>query len=527
MVIIFLMFAAAAIGGCSPTTAGRDHDIIQSTPCWFKPPADWPRAECAILTVPEDYADRQSRKIELPFIIFKAFEPRKNTLPLVIAGGGGPGYPLGIAAEDMRDTENSVWTNWYHATVAAGRDLILVDNRGVGSATPRLDCIEIENAAMDLLERKLERDQLRGFIRQAYTRCKQRLLDQDIDLRHYHVINAAKDLEQLRVALSLPQLNVYGGSYGSRLALVYEKLYPNSVRALLLDGIFPQSIKTYENEPRRNYEAIMRIIDRCSRNERCQRLYGANLETRLADYLEQLDAEALKIRAINPIDDQLVDVKVTPQMFFDALYMALYDGDLINHIPRYLHAIIGGNEDYLMELISEYYIAEASVNSTDEGAYASYACYDEIPFVDFDSARSELAKYPLQHYSNELVFDHIEIMCEVWDVPAANEEFRQPYPIDTPLLIYAGELDPVTPVELARPVIENARKWWGAVWPDVSHSVMSYSECSDITAELFLADPESDPFRHPCASAAKSIIFETTDGADTSPHFSPGGVENW
>lgn len=464
-----------------------------------------------MLKVPEDYSRQHSQQIELPFIIFKAKNKRHNSLPLLVAGGGGPGYPLGIAATDMKNTEGSVWTNWQYASIDAGRDLILIDNRGVGSARPRLDCVEVEDTAMKLLHQKLERKELKKQIEQAYTACKNRLLKKDIDLKQYHILNAARDIEQLRLSLGARQLNVYGGSYGSRVALVYERMYPQSVRAMILDSIFPQSIETYEKEPRRNYEAVMRVIDKCNRDHYCQRQFGTDLDKRLAEFLAQLDKQPLHIRAISPIDDEPVDVKVTPQMFFETLYMALYDGDILHQMPYYLHTIINGDRDHLATLISEYYIAEVSVDSIDEGAYASYACFDEIPFVDFTTAREELTKYPFQQYSNELVFDHMEIMCEVWNVAAAPEDFRQTYDIDTPLLIYGGELDPVTPIELARPVIDNARLWWAAVWPNISHSVMSYSACSDRVAAAFLHDPKSDPFIHACAKVADRTIQRNRD----------------
>ncbi len=462
--------------------------------------------QCGVLKVPEDYSRQHSQRIELPFIVFKAKNKRHNSLPLLVAGGGGPGYPLGIAATDMKNIEGSIWTNWQYASIDAGRDLILIDNRGVGSARPRLDCVEVEDTAMDLLHRKLERKELKKQIEQVYTACRKRLLKKDIDLKKYHILNAARDIEQLRLSLGVAQFNVYGGSYGSRVALVYERMYPQSVRAMILDSIFPQSIETYEKEPRRNYEAVMRVIDKCNRDHHCQRLFGTDLDRRLAGFLAQLDKQPLHIRAISPIDNEPVDVKVTPQMFFQTLYMALYDADILHQMPYYLHTIINGDRDHLATLISEYYIAEVSVESIDEGAYASYACFDEIPFVDFTAAREELTKYPFQHYSNELVFDHMEIMCEVWKVAAAPDDFRQTYDIDTPLLIYGGELDPVTPIELARPVIDNARRWWAAVWPNISHSVMSYSACSDRVAAAFLHDPESDPFIHACAKVADRTI---------------------
>ena len=53
--------------------------------------------------------------------------------------------------------------------------------------------------------------------------------------------------------------------------------------------------------------------------------------------------------------------------------------------------------------------------------------------------------------------------------------------------------------EMARPVIANARRWWGKVWPDNSHEVIHYSECADRTAALFLGQPESNPLILACA----------------------------
>lgn len=76
-------------------------------------------------------------------------------------------------------------------------------------------------------------------------------------------------------------------------------------------------------------------------------------------------------------------------------------------------------------------------------------------------------------------------MCEVWGVPAANIVFKYAYHIDTPLLIYSGELDPVALAELARPVLENASIWWGKIWSDSSHEVMHQLECADRVAAAF------------------------------------------
>ncbi len=497
VLLLILACSLAAQGGGKHAGAAYAGNIVFRE-CWFKPEPDWPRSECGVLQVPEDYSKPLGRSIELPFIIFRAYAGIRNTYPLVVAGGGGPGVALGISDTDWETAENPLWTSWAHSTVEAGRDLILIDNRGVGTSVPRLDCHEIEDAAKSVLDRKLEHPELISLIKESYAACKHRLEKQGIDLSQYHVVNAANDLEQLRLGLGIDRLNVYGASYSSRVALVYERHYPGTTRTLILDGIFPQSIRTYENEPRRNYQAIMRVFDKCNRDFLCYSRYGTDLDKRLADFLEKLDASPLSISVNNTDGDKPVPVKVTASMFFDSLYSAIYDPVMIRRIPKYLNGIFAGDTAYLKELVGDYYVADLSESIIDEGAYASYACYDEIPFVDFSVARSELMKYPFQQYSNAKVFDHMEAMCDVWDVPAASPGFKETYRINTPLLIYAGELDPVTPAELARPVIENAGIWWGKVWPDASHEVIHQVECADRDAAVFLYDPASNPFIHGC-----------------------------
>jgi pimeloyl-ACP methyl ester carboxylesterase len=493
--------------GCEQSPVKTYTENITINDCWFEQEDDWPATECGVLKVPEDYSKPEGQQVKLPFIIFKAINPDKKTYPLVVAGGGGPGGALGIAEENFHTFDESAWLPWYSSTIDAGRDLILIDNRGVGSSVPRLGCYEVENASMESLDKLLNKDDLVKLTREVFSACKKRLVEQDIDISQYHLINAAKDLEALRTGLGVGQLNVYGVSYGTRIALEFERLYPDSVRTLILDGIYPQSVKAYENAPRHNSEAMMRVINKCQKDKGCYDQFGFNLEERLSNFLEQLDESPITISVTSPIDYDPIDVVVTPDVFFDSLYTMMYDAYVISYIPKYMYASFNGNTDYLTEMVRDYYVNDIVNDSLDEGAYASYSCFDEIPLTDFAAARSALKKYPFQHYSNKYVFASIEAMCEVWNVPVAADEFKETYKINAPVLIYSGELDPVTPAELAKTVVENARVSWEIEWPNIAHGVMFVSECADWTAQEFLGDPESDPFIYECSDEKPKFKF--------------------
>jgi len=186
----------------------------------------------------------------------------------------------------------------------------------------------------------------------------------------------------------------------------------------------------------------------------------------------------------------------------------MYDEYAIAYIPKYLYSAFRGNTDYLTEMVREYYVNSIVIDPIDAGAYASYACFDDIPFTNYSAAKNTLKKYPLQQYSNKYIIEVIKSICEVWDVPVVTSDFKETYKIETPVLIYSGELDPATPPELAKPVIENASISWEMVWPNVAHGVMYLSDCPDWTAEVFLGDPESDPFIYECSDETRKLDFE-------------------
>ncbi len=475
--------------------------------CWFVSGGDMPTAECGVLTVPEDYSKPDGRKVKLPFIIYRANEPNASTSPLVITGGGGPGVSLGVSEQNKDAFSDSFYMHWYASTIDAGRDLILIDNRGVGSSIPRLTCPEVTEVDLATLGKHLTVADVVKLTKESYSACRNRLIDQDIDISQYQIINSVEDLEELRKGLRVEQFNVYGASYGTRVSLEYERRYPNSVRTLILDGVYPQSVITYESDSRLSSEAMLRVIKKCEENKSCFDKFGFNFAERLTAFLNQLDNEPVTVHVTNPVDYSSIKVLVTPDVFFDSLYNMMYDANLIAYMPKYLYATFRGSTDYLTEMVRDYYVSDLLDVSFDVGAYASYSCFDEIPFSNYDVARNALNKYPFQYHSNKYTFEMVQAMCEAWDVPIADREFKVAYKIDTPVLIYSGELDPVTPAELADIVAKSARKSWRLKWTNIAHGVMFSSDCSDWTAQEFLSDPESDPFIYECSDEKPEFEF--------------------
>ena len=56
-------------------------------------------------------------------------------------------------------------------------------------------------------------------------------------MRFYTTSIAVRDLDDVRAALGFEQIDLYGGSYGTRVAELYMRRYPAHVHAVILDGV--------------------------------------------------------------------------------------------------------------------------------------------------------------------------------------------------------------------------------------------------------------------------------------------------
>ncbi len=110
---------------------------------------------------------------------------------------------------------------------------------GARLSTPALDCPEIIAAKREIAAGRLRAEAADAGLVEAATTCRSRLVTAGADLNGYTSAEAADDIEDLRVALGYPQLNLYALSYGTRLALTVARRHPTSVRAMVLDSALP------------------------------------------------------------------------------------------------------------------------------------------------------------------------------------------------------------------------------------------------------------------------------------------------
>lgn len=184
--------------------------------------SDCDALECATLAVPLDHGVPDGEMIEIALARQRAKgSDRIGSLVFNPGGPGGSGIDYLTTAVLILPDE-----------IQQRFDLVSFDPRGVGASTA-VDCDLDWDDQVPLVETVSEWEQELEDTRTLLGRCP----SEAIELApHVGTNNAARDLDLIRAALGDEKLSYVGYSYGTRLGSVYAELFPENVRALVLDG---------------------------------------------------------------------------------------------------------------------------------------------------------------------------------------------------------------------------------------------------------------------------------------------------
>ncbi|MFF3574941.1 alpha/beta hydrolase [Nocardia jiangxiensis] len=195
------------------------------------------RLSCATLDVPLDYRDPGGPRIGIALAKLSAREPGERVGTLVI-NRGGPGYSsIEYLNQIVAGQVRAPWDE----RVRDRYDVVAVDQRGVGRATPAVTCFDSDQAAAAfgagvplVPDNPAEIAQRTAKDAEFAADCRAHsgnLLD------HLSTATVARDLDTVRAALGEPRLNYLGQSYGTALGAVYAAMFPQRVGSFVLDSI--------------------------------------------------------------------------------------------------------------------------------------------------------------------------------------------------------------------------------------------------------------------------------------------------
>ena len=374
----------------------------------------------------EDREAQEGRMIHLDVVVLHAMELMVKPDPVFVFAGG-PGANVSTYA-------NLYTKSW----IREQRDIVLVSQRGTGGDN-RLDC---ELATSD--------DNLQSYFDplfriDIFRTCLEELKEK-YDLTKYSTCMAADDYNEVRLALGYGKINVTGGSYGTRMALVYMRRHPETVRTAILNGIAPIAFKNPLFHAPGFHDAIRLLMAECANDPDCHAAYP-NLEEEYETILAQLEQEPAVVNVKHPVTKKQVPIKLSREAFIEALRTVMYGGN--RQVPHLIHRAFEG--DYVpfaqAGLMSEWSIRRFLAL----GMLLCVTCAEDLDRI----TEEEIVKITSGTDMGDGRVRRQKAVCEFWPRSEIPDNYGEPVSVDVPVLLISGILDPVTPPRFGEEVASH------------------------------------------------------------------------
>lgn len=477
--------------GCAPAAKPTGVDLLQ--PCASdEGPTD---AYCGTYQVFENRQARQGRTIDLKIVVLPALGNEPKPDPLFFLAGG-PGQGAAQMARPLRDM---------FRRIQADRDIVLVDQRGTGKSRG-LECKADEDSLAALNEP----------IETSMARLRRCLEGLDADVRFYTTTIAMDDLSDVRQYLGYDRINIYGGSYGTRAALVYLRQHEPTVRSLIIDGVAPPDMRLPLFMARDGQRALDKLLADCDADAVCRGKYS-KLGERLQGLVAALDKSPVKARLTHPRTGVAEDVAVNGEFVVSVIFSALYNPLISSLLPELIDraerhdfqgllalATIGGGG------------AEANMSI---GMQLSVICAEDYPRITPDQIRRESEGTV---FGTHLLTGRMRA-CEFWPKGTVDPSFYAPVTSNVPTLVLSGALDPVTPPDWGESVLPHLSNAKHIVIPATGHGAIG-TGCGMRLVRTFIDTGSVDGLDTSCLQALKRPPFFLTP-AGPDPAGAKGGPQ--
>lgn len=438
---------------------------------------------CGYLIVPENRSDPASPTIKLAVAIFKSTSDTPQA-PMIRLDGGPGGHSVATIGEQLYLLSSS-------EHLLARGDLILIDQRGVGLSEPSLACTEINELSVSLFDVELSFADEAVEYNNALTACRERLVSEGVNLNAYTSAENAADIHDLWTTLGLESVNIYGVSYGTRLALTIMRDFPDGIRSVILDSSFPLQANLYVDIDHSAQRAMSLLFDECAASAECSANFP-NLEKLFFDTIEQLNAQPAELTLTSWYTGESYNWIFTGNDLYDLTFQMLYVSQIIGYLPAIIEQTAQG-QYMLAELLASAFLLDFSV---DYGMYYSVQCAEEVPFQSLEDLTAALTELePNYRYFGELSAEYFSVFstCELWNVAASDEIEQTPVTSDIPTLVVAGQYDPITPPHYGRATAETLSNSFFFEYPGLGHGVFDEGDCPLNITLAFLDDPTTEP----------------------------------
>ena len=440
----------------------RDQQSFSTSSCYT--PGVARQAKCYRLEMPLFADNRKGGSIALGGVISPSQAPDAKTDPLIILVGG-PGQ----GASDMTGPLLPLFNK-----IRNKRDIIFFDIRGTGRSSP-LACDSLKTLS-PLTHISIEEVQAQM---QACAKSKAK------EITSFTSMAAVADLEALRIALNAKKINLWGASYGTRLAQLYMRSHAHRVRTAVLDGVVPFKPSYIKTQAAHATASLNRLVDDCRQSPDCATAFPSFDPIALLDRIG--DSQDISYR--HPVTGAITKTRTSRAVVAQTVFSNLYKVQSRAFIPWMLTQAVEHNQWGPMATLALDTGEYLDLKSLYSGAYFSIVCSGEYRRnareIDFTDTSS-----PDYAFFKGLPGKQLNSICTHWPVSERPETLP---PTDSatseiPVLLISGALDPITPPGMTN-TVENE-------FPNNRHIVIangghinSDRSCVSETISTFVNDP--------------------------------------
>jgi pimeloyl-ACP methyl ester carboxylesterase len=260
-------------------------------------------------------------------------------------------------------------------------------------------------------------------------------------VKYYTSSIAVADLDRVRRALGVARIDLYGSSYGTRVAELYMRRYPQATHAAVLDGVtYPEQTIGLDT-PLDGERALNLIVARCEEAADCAQAFPA-LRRELTELRRRFGPERQALVITDPGTGMPLAVEFNRGMLTAALRILSYTSGQASLLPPLLHQAAGGN---LGPLAAQVVILSRQIDGElASGMQNTVICAEDAPrFALSPSARQRIA----DTYQGMDQLDAVTEICKLWPRGPVDADLHAELKSDVPTLLLSGEADPVTPPE--------------------------------------------------------------------------------
>ncbi|MGE5357664.1 MAG: alpha/beta hydrolase [Bacteroidales bacterium] len=443
------------------------------------------KARCGTYQVWENRDAKAGRRIPLKVVVVPATGEREADAFTYFAGGPGEAA-----------TRLAPFLATEFAAFRVHHDLLLVDQRGTGGSHA-LDC--------DLYPGTDAQAALGAFYPPDRVRACRTVLEKDADLRFYTTPIAVDDLDEVREALGYARLNLFGGSYGTRAALVYIRRHEDHVRSAVLQGVQPATDAIPLRFPKFAQQAIDAIFADCAADAACHTAFPS-LPAELRAIVDRASKAPVPVDILDPKTGDPIHVSLTRDLLGEALRYLMYQSATGLLVPSLVHQASEGDFGALAEFAL--FSRRQLVNGLGQGLYLSVTCSEDLPFIEAAEAEREASNTFLGDYR----YRQQRAACEQWVRGPIPADYRQPTKSNVPVLMLSGAWDPVTPPSNAQAGAATLPRAALITVPSGGHDYdgLEGVECVGELVGRFLNNGSADGLDKSCVNRIRRPPFPTT-----------------